>query len=241
MVTRPRTVYGIEHLRVWRDMVDRHLSLPHEFVCITDQPEQVPDGVRSVPLWPDLLEYGGCFVRLRAFSEYVGRELIGGRFVSMDLDCAVIGNLDPIFDRPEPLVLYKMPNRVQGSMWMMDPGSYPEFWDDLDTGRLTLFLKKSAYGLIKQYIHGPSMRAGFDIGTDQSWMSYKLTQLPDAKRDRVGFWTHEDGVLNHGHALLKDPRKTPPDDMARLVFFSGPLDPLDYRNEIPWLRGCYNG
>ncbi len=245
--TQPRTTYTIDHVRAWRNMIDRNLSIPHEFVCITDSPDEVPEGVRYVPLWSDLLEYGGCYVRLRAFTEEIGN-LIGGSFVSIDLDCVVTGSLDPLFNRSEPLVLYKVDKRIQGSMWMMETGAFPEFWTDFRREDLIETItkkhkRKSESGpkirIMTSYAHGPARAAGFKIGTDQRWMSYKLTQLPDEKKRQVGLWTHEDGILNNGQALLKDPRQIPPGYGTRLVFFSGPEDPADYVSEIPWLGEYY--
>jgi hypothetical protein len=34
-------------------------------------------------------------------------DIFGERFVCMDLDCVIGGPLDPLFDRPEDLVLFK--------------------------------------------------------------------------------------------------------------------------------------
>jgi hypothetical protein len=34
-------------------------------------------------------------------------DIFGDRFVSMDLDCVVGRSLDPLFDRPDDLVLFK--------------------------------------------------------------------------------------------------------------------------------------
>src|SRR3546814_19892900 len=47
-----------------------------------------------------------CYRRLSMFRRDAG-EIFGERFVSMDLDVVVGGPLDPLFDRPEDLVLFK--------------------------------------------------------------------------------------------------------------------------------------
>lgn len=237
LITRPRQYFTIDHVRIWRDMISRNLSMPHELVCITDQPKQVPKGVRYIPLWDDLLEWGGCFVRLKCFSKEIG-ELIGGKFASMDLDCAVLGKLDPLFDRPEPAMFWSMPGRLQGSMWMVTPGVLPELWDDFYTDNLEIEKKRRNDGAVyKQWIHGPAKRGEFRVGTDQRWISYRVQHLPEEKRQQIGYWTEYDGVVNVSSSP-KHYKKRPPDN-ARIAFFSGPEDPMELRKSVPWIAECY--
>jgi hypothetical protein len=96
--------YGVEHVIRLQRMVARHLSLPHRFVCISDQ--DVP-GVETLPLWPDLAELGGCYRRLKVFDPAF--TMLGDRFAVMDLDCVVTGSLDEMFSRTEPFVIKRIP------------------------------------------------------------------------------------------------------------------------------------
>lgn len=246
LVTRQRTTYGVEHVRAWRNMVERNLSLPHELICLTDQPEQVPEGVRAVPLWDQYKDLGGCFVRLPAFHPRIA-EIIGGqRFVSMDLDCVVTGSLDPLFDRPEPLVAFRCGQarrirRVQGSIFMMDAGAAREIYDDFRSEDLEWFRKPLKNGkVVEQWIHRDAKNAGWTLGTDQSWLSYKI--LTQGVKCKVGFWQDvESGICNWGSMMQSCPERSDPPDSARLLFFSGPTDPANSKlqQKAPWIQEYY--
>src|SRR5688572_1549925 len=117
--------YTPTHANIWARMIHRNLTLPHRFVCVTDTPEADFDPlITPVRLWDDWRDVKAnwgekkvnCYVRLKAFSEEA-RELIGQRFVSVDLDLVVLGNddsnkpavpfLDPLFDRSEDFVMLR--------------------------------------------------------------------------------------------------------------------------------------
>jgi hypothetical protein len=102
-----RSTFCAEHVNVLRSMVERHYRKPHQLVCITDDGAGIDPRVRVVPLWQDHARlpspHGGnnpsCYRRLRAFSAEAA-ELIGPRFVSVDLDCVITGDMRPVWDRP---------------------------------------------------------------------------------------------------------------------------------------------
>ena len=97
--------YGPDHVNRLYRMVGRNLSLDHEFCCVTDDPQGLDSGIRVIPIWSDLSEMGGCYRRLRAFAPDM-RDIIGPRFVWMDVDCVVTGSLDPLFNRTEDFVIW---------------------------------------------------------------------------------------------------------------------------------------
>lgn len=156
---------------------------------------------------------GGCFRRLKAFAPEM-RELIGPRFAWMDLDMAVVGDLTPLFDRPEPAVFWAgsamRRTRVNGSMVLMTAGSMAHVWQ-LFEGRPTI----------------QAARETGARGTDQCIMSYLLPP-------RIATWDALDGVL---HYDLHCTRRLPAN--ARVVFFPGinkPTQP-NVRKRAPWVRG----
>jgi hypothetical protein len=103
--------YTIEDVRLLARMVDRHLTVPHEFVCITDNVEQFTDSdIRPVPIDRSLFLGKGNMQQLMPFAPYA-RELIGERVLTMDLDCAVVGNMNALVERDEDLVLWRNPAR----------------------------------------------------------------------------------------------------------------------------------
>jgi len=217
--------YGPEHVnRLYRG-VQRHLSPPHRFVCITDDPEGIDPEVEVVPLWDDLRWMGGCYTRLRAFAPDMA-EVLGPRFVWVDLDCVVVGNLDHIMARPEPFVIWR--NGVSsapycGSMVMMDAGARAQVWETFDPET------------------SPEAASRF-VGTDQAWIAHCLG--PDE-----AVWTNREGVYSRADTpkasampgLTRrrygcDPGTLPKD--ARIVFWHGPFDPSmpEVQDEYPWVR-----
>lgn len=87
------TAYGPEYVNILRDMVARNLSegFPGRFVCITDDPTGLDDGIEVLPLPADLEKWWG---KLYMFKR--GLLPDGSRCVFMDLDTIIIGNLDAI-------------------------------------------------------------------------------------------------------------------------------------------------
>lgn len=69
-----------------RDAVAEHLTVPHEFKCITDR--QLP-GVNTVA---PVLDYPGWWSKLNLFALATGPSLY------FDLDVAIVGNLDYLAD-----------------------------------------------------------------------------------------------------------------------------------------------
>ena len=205
--------YAPEWVYKLRDGVARHYAKPHRFVCITDEPEALPD-VETVPLWPDHAELGGCYRRLKLFDPEM--DLLGDRFVTLDLDCVITGNLAPLLDRTEDFVVNahagKMPpdQRYNGSMMLMDRGARPQVWAQFDPVASVARLKAEA-----RY-----------VGTDQAWLRMTLG------RDEARF-AAVDGVYDVRHSPGIS-RNLP--DNARIVFFSGPRDPETEMGKVPWIK-----
>ncbi len=107
-----RSIFAPETVHRLKAMVARHYPFPHDFLCITDDPEGL-EGVDTLPLWPewgDIPAPSGpknpsCYRRLRLFAPDA-KDWAGPRVVSLDLDCVVTGDLTPLWHRPEDLVLY---------------------------------------------------------------------------------------------------------------------------------------
>jgi hypothetical protein len=204
--------YGADHVRRLRASVARNLSMPHRFVLVTDQPDSdYGPGVEIVPLWNDFARDGGCYRRLKAFDRETAQRL-GERFVWLDLDTVIMGPLDSLFNRDEPFVAWRdvnPPTPYCGSMIMMNAGARQQVWD--------------------QFIADPNAaraRAQRYIGTDQAWIGECLgTREPT--------WGPEDGVYNFKKEVAN--RGLP--DNARIVFFTGPVDPsqAEIQRRHPWV------
>lgn len=196
--------------------VRNNLRIPHRIVAITDLPKSVfPDWIEHVDLvehFGDIRQLGGCWLRLKAFSPEL-KPVLGERVAWIDLDAVVTGDLTPLFDRPEDIVLYRS-DSVTGQPW---------------NGSLVLFSPERCRHVWQSYdpqaAHALTRERGYR-GTDQAWLAYCY---PD---HATPHWTREDGVYYYN---LGVGRILPPN--ARIVLFPGrnkPSDPV-VRRRSPWL------
>jgi hypothetical protein len=208
-------------------MVARNYPSAHRFSCITDQTEGFDPAVRVIPLWKDHAErqslYGAdmptCYRRLKAYSSAM-KEIIGPRFISVDLDVVITGDLTPVFERPEDFVIWGPDGRrtpYNGSMWMMDAGAREKVWLDFDRDPDRAVTKARGAGY---------------YGSDQAWMCYALG--PDQPR-----WRAQDGVCSYRMHVKNNGGRMPPN--ARIVFFEGHYDPWNpvTQKQCPWIKDHY--
>lgn len=188
-----RAAFKPEHVAIWAAMLRRHCTLDIEIACVTDLPGIDPS-VRVIepPGFYDDLKTtrwrGGrpsCYRRLSLFAPHAA-ELFGAeRFVSMDLDVVIGGNIDSILDRREDFVICG-PSQVgdrwlyNGSMMMMDAGARPCVYND--------FSPEGAEQASRRF-----------VGSDQAWIAYSLGA-------GEAIWTAEDGVVrwngNHSGPMM---------------------------------------
>jgi len=141
--------YTADDVRLLARQVTLNLSVPHEFVVLTDRPEAFADdaGIRAVPL--DLTTHIPAteFVKLMTFHPD-GRKLIGEKVLQIDLDTVIVGSLDSIVSRTADLVVWRNPSRVpwdnptrpgrpyyNGSVILHRCGTLPQMWTRFDASR----------------------------------------------------------------------------------------------------------
>lgn len=210
-----------EHVRILRNMVARNLSIPHRFVCVTD--DQI-DGIETVSLDWSRHVPGTVFIRLMQHRpDYA--DIIGAtRVLNLDLDMCVVGSLDHIVSRTEPSVWFHNPGWpapgrafYQSSFQMFTPGTHPELYEEFDPIETPKWVNR---------------RFG---GAEQAWISERLPwDLP--------FVDARDGVLGAGR--IGDYNSDRACDLpagACLVTFPGNrmCDQPDVQAKFPWLKEHY--
>jgi hypothetical protein len=218
--------YTPEDANVWARMIHRHTTIPHRIVLVTDQVDaDYDDLIEPIPLWEHWRALRNdradtsrpqCYVRLFAFSDEA-RDILGARFVSIDLDCVVVRSLDPLLAREEDFLIYRRPpERVldkmlvyQGSMWMMTAGARRQVWEDFKGPESVRAAKVQGY-----------------IGSDQAWIRHRLG-------DQEAGWSAADGVygwywIQRNHRYFHKP----PSD-ARIIFFNTAQKPGDFIRRTP--------
>lgn len=222
-----RSVFTGATVNALKSMIAKHYPDPHRFVCVTDDASGFDADIDVVPSWHDFAtvwsphgnpsRYPSCYRRLRAFHPDIQRHF-GPRFVQLDLDCVVTGDLRPLWNRPEAFVIWGDTNPrtlYNSSMILMTAGSRPQVWHEFDPR-----------------VSPVKAKAAGNHGSDQAWISYCLGP-GEAK------WTRADGVYSFRNELAHDLKYLPPD--ARIVFFHGQHDPWgEYaQRNCPWVRTHY--
>lgn len=87
------TKYGIDYVVKLRNMVSRHLTLPYEFVCLTDDPTPI-DGVRSI-VQPSSKYHQGWWHKVHMFGPSLG---LKGRILYFDLDVIIHNNINKLVE-----------------------------------------------------------------------------------------------------------------------------------------------
>lgn len=203
--------YGAEHVNVLQSMVARHYQKKHRFVCVTDDATGL--NCETLPMWQDHRELGGCYSRLKIFSAEVA-ELFGPRFICIDLDCVILGDLTSIFEDRSYFIIntynahseWPRDQKYNGSLIMMDAGAREQVWKRFDP-------KTSPAALAE------SRRT---VGTDQAWIRHCLGPLENR-------FTNEMGVYEVRQIGPQGPPRN-----AKMIFFSGARDPS--LSQEKWIR-----
>jgi hypothetical protein len=221
-----RSQFKGEYVNALRDMVKKHTTVPHEFVCITDDPEGIDPDIRVIPLWENPApDYGGedrpnCFYRLKMFSREM-KYLIGARFVWMDLDTLILGNIDHILSDKSDFKIWRVEDEFMpcnGSMVLHRAGSRTHIWDNFKAN-------------LVDPSHGLKRVNGFN-GSDQAWIAQHLG--PDD-----GYFGKPDGVYSFRCHIRERTNELPVG--AKIVFFHGRSDPWHYdiQDRYEWVRDNY--
>lgn len=216
--------YKAEHVNTLKRMVADNCSIPHRFVCITDDPTDVEAETRAMTPDPGIQVMGrrpNSFRRLWLFSEEA-REEFGPRILHMDLDCVILKDIAPLLTDDWYKVMYGKASRYNGSMWQVKPGVRPEIWTGLHCG---------ADAEIRKYNHRTKLP---NYGSDQAWMSYKIEDAPTWGKAEGCFHfslLYPDGYAPGSRAAHtcknfgRISRVTKLPDHARIVFFAGSQKP----------------
>jgi alpha-N-acetylglucosamine transferase len=159
------TKYGPEYVNRLQGMVARNLTIPHRFVCFTDDRTGLNDAVEALPL-PDLgLSLTGPergWNKLATFE----KDLFGlqGEALFLDLDIVIVGSLDPFFSHPGQVLIIKDWLKRDGtgnsSVYRFTLGQYSELLADFraNFGQIKVRYRNeqeflSAYFLARNMLH----------------------------------------------------------------------------------------
>lgn len=220
-----RSTFAPATIATMHSMLSRHYHAPFDLLCITDEPDQVPAGVRRLKLWDDFSTlpsphgrgYPSCYRRLKMFSKEA-RDFIGPRFVSLDLDIVITDDVTELFDQQTEFRMYGDTARFtpyNGSIIQMIAGTRRQVWEKFDPK------SSPRIGLSRNY-----------IGSDQAWIAVCLG-------DHEPKFTRRDGVFSFRNELRPKGGNLP--SGAKMVILHGAHDPwsADMRMRHAWIREHY--
>lgn len=212
-------VFNHDHVRILRNMVARNLTLPHRFVCVTDDKIE---GVETVPFdWRKHVP-GTVYARLMQHNPEWARANLGERILSLDLDVVITRNFDHVAGREEDFVIWRNPNFpqprrafYQSSVQLFSAGARPELWNDFDPVETPKWV---------------NWRFG---GAEQAWISERLDWTE-------AYFSDQDGIYGAGRLGGAGVYTELPSN-ACIVSFPGSREPSQKATQErhPWIERFY--
>lgn len=107
------TKYSADYVNVLYNMVQRNLTVPHEFVCFTEDPSDINPNIRIEPLPPANIQ--GWWYKPFMFDPALLPE---GTRLFIDLDVIIFDNIDNLFTyQPDKFCIIRDFNRFQNKQW----------------------------------------------------------------------------------------------------------------------------
>lgn len=158
-----------------RNMLARHLHIPHRLHCVTESADGLDADVVHVPLPQDLSNTPRCRRRMWQYSAARTAQF-GTRMLCIDLDVVICDDITPIVDRPEPVVCWRVgyANVFSGSFVLCNVGA-------LD-------------GAFRAYAGNPNgypKETGERFASDQAMLNHYIK----TRRVNVAEWTERDGFV----------------------------------------------
>jgi hypothetical protein len=158
--------YGIEYVERLRNMVSRHLTIPHNFVCLTDS-NHVIQGVQNITI-PNHRYNKQWWHKVHMFDPNLG---LRDRILYIDLDVVIINNIDMLIsDKADTFYGIKDFNRKFIAGWKILNSSVMSWIAGQHSEIYTKFKSNPAEAMRLQ--------------GDQDWI-YKVA------KDKIKYWPEE--------------------------------------------------
>lgn len=215
--------FGATHVNVLRVALERHLQLPHQLYCVTDDAGGLDARIKTVPLPPTLNEHSliRCRRRMRQYDREWS-EQFGPRQLVIDLDVVLVGDLTQILDRAEPIVGWRVGHAqvYSGSFVLLNHGALHGAWSAYRANPLN-------------YPFGRPTNS-----SDQAMLNHFLSTQPP-----IPYWTERDGFVTYYGAGYERHQHlgVGPDNPglprgARLVVLGSEDLAVLHEGRYPWVR-----
>ena len=210
--------YPAEYVNRLYRMVKRHLTIPYQFICFTENEQGLEEGIetRPVELDPDLK---GWWYKLQLFQQKLHD--LEGQILFLDLDVVIVDSIDELFDyKNEEFCIIK--DLQQGkvynsSVFKFEIGSQTHVWDGF---------QQDKHSIINR-MHGDQDWISETVENAALWPKEWVVSFKkqcDARDKRS--WGHL-GKFLRGLGLLKPQGEAVIPEGARIVYFHGKPDPDD--------------
>lgn len=190
--------YSADYVNRLAAMVRRNLSLPHRFVCFTDDPSGIHPSVECLPLLDNELE--GWWHKISFFRSDLHD--LKGTLLFLDLDIVIVGSLNPFFEYPGKFCIIEDwlsagKPLYNSSIFRLEIGSMTHVYNQF---------KKQDRASIQQKYPG-----------DQEWISQHVSG--------VTLWPAAWCVSFKWQCALPHPEHPAIPDGSRIIVFHGKPDP----------------
>lgn len=223
------STFSAAHVNALQAGLRAHLAMPFELVCITNQPDCIHPDVRIVPMPMTYAQTPRCRRRMQGFSAEFASQCLGRRILYVDLDMVIVGDLTPIVDRPEPLVMWKVQHAevFSGSCLLANAGALGGAWQKF---------QREGEAWPNRLTH-PSAGRG-SVASDQAMLNdYLKGQVVPHWTERDGFVTfYGKGYERFEHLGVGPHRRTLPPGARLVVLGSADLAEVT-PDRYPWAAG----
>lgn len=126
---------GAEYVNKLYQMVELNTTVPHEFVCVTDDPTGLDEGIKHIHISPELKGWWG---KLYLFKKGLFPE--GERMVFFDLDTLILKNIDELLEYQGEMAGLRdfyVSTRWATGVVLWESGKYSHIWDEWNAERKT--------------------------------------------------------------------------------------------------------
>ena len=217
-------LYGAEYVNRLYEGVRRHLSLPHRFVCLTDDASGLQPGIEHFPL-PELdIPEGELDLRWRKLTVFASPLYdLTGTALFLDLDVVITGSLDDFFTCPGEFLIIRDDDLAlpKPFRWLNPPRA--RRLRRVGNSSVFRFEIGSQPEILANYLRDPA--AAIDDQPNYREQEFLTEELH--RQGILAYWPRQwcvsykyHCVPQFGIGLFRDP--TPPAD-ARIIIFAGSL------------------
>jgi len=215
------TKYGPEYVNKLYNMITRHLTVPFDFYCFTENPSNLNPAIKIKPLPKGL--FSGWWWKPYIFKQ--GHFADGDVNLFFDLDMVIVGNIDKLvaylpgeFVGLEDVgrVFRRVPQKLGSAILRWPSNHYSNIWEELETN--------------------PSQTKKFPGDQDWIWQLHKSTIkfYPETWIQSYKWEIRERGELTRvaGKNVFKTVRSPSMNPDCSVIAFHGTPNPEDVQDPI---------